>query len=104
MRIVETKVFTRQVTDLLTDEEYRGLQGMLVGRPDAGAVIVGTGGARKLRWAPAGQGKRGAVRVIYYWADTEGLILMLLAYAKNEQDALTGDQKKMLRQVIEGAG
>jgi hypothetical protein len=105
MRIIETRVFTRQVQALLTDDEYRGLQEMLVARPDAGKVIVGTGGARKIRWATEGQGKRGGVRVIYYWATAEGMILMLLVYAKNESDTLTDQQKKALKKVIEeGAG
>ena len=60
-------MFTRQVDATLTRDDYRALQLHLLGRPDAGAVIPGAGGLRKLRWAVAGRGKRGGVRVIYYW-------------------------------------
>jgi hypothetical protein len=58
MVIIETCVFTRQVRELLSDEEYRELQTALVNRPNAGAVIIGSGGLRKLRWATKGKGKR----------------------------------------------
>ena len=68
MQIIETSAFTRRVAGLLTDDEYRALQSALVVNPEAGAVIVGTGGARKVRWAREGRGKSGGVRVIYYYA------------------------------------
>lgn len=67
MRFVETPVFTRAVTSLLSDEEYRQLQLALLIRPEQGALIRGSGGLRKLRWGAQGRGKRGGVRVIYYW-------------------------------------
>ena len=76
---------------------------MLVVNPEAGRVIVGTGGARKVRWALAGRGKSGGARVIYYWADARDIILMLMIYAKNEQDTLTDAQKRAIRAVIEGS-
>ncbi len=56
---------------------------------------------RKLRWAAQGRGKRGGVRVIYYWAVVQDKILMLFMYAKNEQDDLTPDQLKVLRRIVE---
>ena len=65
MVIVETSVFTRQVQTLLSDDEYRELQAVLVARPGLGPVIPGSGGIRKVRWAARGQGKRGGARVIY---------------------------------------
>jgi len=99
--IVETSIFTRQVLALLSDEEYRRLQTALVLHPDMGAVIPGSGGLRKLRWAVEGRGKRGGVRVIYYWAIVHDKILMLFMYAKNEQDDMTYDQIKVLRRIIE---
>jgi len=101
MQIVETPIFTRRVTELLSDEEYRALQAVLLARPDVGRVIVGTGGARKVRWAVEGRGKSGGVRAIYYWANARGIILMLMVYPKNEQDALTDAQRKALRAIIE---
>jgi hypothetical protein len=101
MVIVETPTFTRRVLELLTDEAYRELQAALTIRPTLGAVISGSGGLRKVRWAPAGTGKRSGVRVIYYWAATQHRILMLLVYAKNERDDLSPDQLRVLRRVVE---
>ena len=96
MVIVETSIFTRQVLTLLSDEAYRRLQMALVLHPDLGAVIPGSGGLRKVRWVMEGRGKRGGVRVIYYWAIIHDKILMLYTYAKNEQDDLTSEQLMVL--------
>ena len=101
MVIVETSVFTRLVTKLLPDEEYRELQAILIDRPDAGSVIPGSGGLRKIRWSASGHGKRGGARIIYYWATTQERILMLFIYAKNESEDLTPGQIKILRQIVE---
>ena len=89
MVIIETSVFTRRVTVLLSDDEYRELQATLVERPKAGPVIPGSGGIRKLRWSASGRGKRGGARVIYYWATEQDHLLMLFIYAKNESEDLT---------------
>ncbi len=67
MEFIETPTFTRLITDLLTDNEYRLLQNILVEDPERGALIRGGGGIRKLRYALAGGGKSGGIRVIYYW-------------------------------------
>ncbi|HZY41539.1 MAG TPA: type II toxin-antitoxin system RelE/ParE family toxin, partial [Anaerolineae bacterium] len=101
MIFIETSIFTRQVLDLLTDEEYRELQQVLVNRPEAGSLIVGSGGLRKIRWAKQGRGKRGGVRVIYYWAVSSEQILMLFVYPKSERDDLTPIQIKMLKQIVQ---
>ena len=101
MVIIETSIFTRQVQALLSNEEYRQLQLALVIQPDMGAVISGSGGLRKVRWSLKGRGKRGGVRVIYYWAVVQDKILMLFMYAKNEQEDLTLDQLKVLRRIVE---
>lgn len=101
MIIVETSVFTRQVQKHLTDDEYKELQIALVERPDAGDLIKESGGLRKVRWAIGGRGKRGGVRVIYYWAVSQDRLLMLLMYAKNEQDDLSREQLKLLKQIVE---
>ena len=101
MVIIETSVFTRRVTALLADDEYRELQATLVERPKAGPVIPGSGGIRKLRWSASGRGKRGGARVIYYWAAEQDHLLMLFIYAKNESDDLTRDQIKTLRHIVE---
>ena len=67
MVIIETPIFTRRIQDILADDEYRLLQTQLVQKPDAGKIIPGSGGLRKLRWSAGGHGKRGGIRVIYYW-------------------------------------
>jgi hypothetical protein len=77
------------------------LQLALVLRPEAGAVLRGSGGLRKIRRSVPGRGKRGGVRVIYYWAKDEDLFYMLLAYAKNRQEDLTPRQLKLLRALAQ---
>lgn len=100
MIIVETHIFTRQVLLLLSDEEYRLLQSVLANRPDAGVIIPSSGGLRKMGWGMTGRGKRGGVRVIYYWAVKQERILMLLIYPKNVKDDMTQEQLKILRKIV----
>jgi hypothetical protein len=100
MRFVETPIFTKVITTLLDDDEYRSLQVALMLRPEQGPVIRGAGGLRKVRWARAGTGKRGGLRVIYYWAPTESAFYMLYAYAKNEQGDLTPGQARELGRLV----
>jgi hypothetical protein len=101
MQFIETSVFTRQVTALLTDEEYGQLQVALSAHPDAGDIILGSGGLRKIRWAISGRGKRGGVRAIYYWRVRQDQILMLFMYSKTEKDDLTTQQLQVLREIVE---
>jgi mRNA-degrading endonuclease RelE of RelBE toxin-antitoxin system len=101
MILIETHIFTRKLKTLLSDDEYRKLQHKLVLRPDAGDIIPGSGGLRKLRWAGSGRGKSGGVRVIYYWFPQKEVILMLFIYPKSEQDDLTSKQLKTLKNIIE---
>jgi len=101
MIIKETSFFTKQVDKLLDRESYRLLQLHLLVNPAAGDLIRGTGGLRKIRWQGSGRGKRGGIRAIYYWAQGDGVILFLLAYAKKDKDDLTPNQKKILRQLVE---
>jgi hypothetical protein len=101
MLIVETAIFTRRIQALISDEQYRLLQLQLIAQPDVGKVIPQSGGLRKLRWSLSGRGKRGGIRVIYYWSASRETILMLFVYAKNEQDDLTRQQLKILRKIIE---
>ena len=102
MVIIETSIFTRQVLELLSDDEYRKLQVVLANRPNAGDLIKGSGGMRKIRWTIEGRGKRGGVRVIYYWAVKQERLLMLFIYPKSERGDLTPAQIKVLRNIIEG--
>ncbi len=97
----ETTIFTRQITELLSDEELSALQWVLIANPDRGDLIRGSGGLRKIRCAGSGRGKRGGLRVIYYWHVPGSTILFLLAYPKNEQENLTPAQLKVLKSIIE---
>jgi mRNA-degrading endonuclease RelE of RelBE toxin-antitoxin system len=101
MVFIETSVFTRQILNLVSEDEYRELQTFLAARPDAGPIIRGTAGLRKLRWSSESRGKSGGIRVIYYWVVAEDRILFLLMYRKGEQDDLTPAQRKILRRIVE---
>lgn len=67
MEFIETTAFTRYVYEYLSDDEYSGLQNFLLQYPEAGKVVPGSGGVRKIRWAMSGKGKSSGVRVIYYF-------------------------------------
>jgi hypothetical protein len=101
MVVLETSLFTRQVTETLSDDDYARLQAVLTARPDTGAVIRGSGGLRKIRWATSGKGKRGGVRIIYYWAPAQEQLLMLMLFSKNERANLTQAQVKVLRKLVD---
>jgi mRNA-degrading endonuclease RelE of RelBE toxin-antitoxin system len=101
MVIVETRVFTRLITRLLTDEELRKLQIALVMRPEQGPLVRGGKGLRKIRWTLPGRGKSGALRVLYYWDRPQDRIYMLYVFEKPSQADLTAAQVKELARVIE---
>jgi len=85
----------------MDDEQYAALQAQLARQPDGGKVIPGSGGLRKMRWAGSGRGKRGGLRLIYYWWQAKDRISMLLIYPKNDQDDLSAEQLKQLRKALE---
>ena len=101
MIFIETPVFEEDIQQLMPDETYAEFQQHLADHPNAGDVIQDTGGIRKLRWNLPGTGKRGGVRMIYYWRVAEDQILMLLAYKKTKQTDLTPAQKRALKTVVE---
>ena len=101
MIFIETSFFTADVQELLPDDLYAELQNHLSLHPDAGDVIQETGGLRKLRWKLPGKGKRGGVRVIYFWRSAADQILMLAIYPKSAKDDLSPAEKKALRRVLE---
>lgn len=82
VEFVETPTFTRLIGKLMDDSEYAKMQLALVLRPDWGKVIPGGGGLRKLRWAGSGRGKRGGLRVIYYWQTADDQIWLLVAFRR----------------------
>lgn len=102
MVIIETPIFTRRIQEILSDEEYRLLQVQLINKPDSGKIIRGSGGLRKLRWSASGHGKRGGIRVIYYWFVPQNTLLLLFVYPKSERDDLTPEQLRQLKKVVEG--
>lgn len=101
MEFIETSVFTKASRSLLTDSELRQLQMTLLLHPGMGHVIPGSGGLRKIRWLSGGKGKRGGVRVIYYWVTADHKIYLLYAYSKSKQEDLTLDQIKVFKRLIE---
>ncbi len=99
---VETKLFTRLVQEYLSDEEYSKLQQALLANPEAGLVIPGSGGIRKLRWSVAGRGKRGGIRVIYFLRARRGQIWMLTLYPKNVAENIPAHVLKQIKDEIDG--
>lgn len=103
MEIVETPIFTKKIKAILSDDEYSKLQRALVINPEAGTIIPAASGLRKLRWTTSDKGKRGGVRVIYYWHIQDEKIYMLFPYKKSKQENLTKKQMEILiRYVKEG--
>lgn len=98
----ETSSFTATVSDYLSDDEYKALQQELLINPECGDVMPRTGGFRKLRWGDRrrGKGKRGGLRVIYYWLSSDGQMWMFAIYDKDELENLTCDQERALKQAI----
>ncbi len=99
---VETKLFTRLVSDLLGDDEYALLQQALIANPELGDVIPDSGGVRKMRWGAAGRGKRGGLRVIYYLRTRQGQIWMLTVYPKNVADSIPAHLLRQIKDEIDG--
>jgi hypothetical protein len=104
LRFVETPIFTEDIVQILADSEYAELQAALILQPDLGELMPGTGGLRKMRWASPsqGRGKRGGIRIIYYWYVSDSLIYLLMAYPKSKREDLSAQQKQMLRKIAEG--
>ena len=103
LTFIETKLFTSLIRQYLSDDEYSALQQALVARPDAGDVIRGSGGVRKLRWGVAGRGKRGGVRVVYYVRSHQDEVWMLTVYAKNEAASIPGHILRKIKEEIDGS-
>ncbi len=103
MEFIEARTFTAHLVDYLEDDEYRVLQTFLAGTPEAGDVIPGTGGFRKLRWADPvrGKGKRGGLRVIYYFLLGDAQIWLMTLYDKGEMPDLNAAEKRALKSALE---
>jgi hypothetical protein len=99
---IELPAFERHRANYLDDDDFLGLQNLLMLHPEAGDSIPRTGGLRKLRFADArrGKGKRGGLRVIYYWWDTGSQFWLFTLYDKDEMADLTPLQRKALKEMI----
>lgn len=100
---VELPPFQRLRDEYFDDASFKALQTVLMQDPDAGDVIKGTGGLRKIRHADErrGKGKRGGLRVIYFWKSLDDQFWLFTVYDKDEEDDLTADQRKLLKQRLE---
>ena len=100
MEIIETSIFTKRITEILKDDEYKELQSFLCQHPKSGDVIRGSGGLRKLRWNFKGTGKSGKVFEIFTIFLKENSILMVYVYKKSETENLTPKQIDALRKAF----
>ncbi len=98
---IETKLFSQLRESYLADDDYAKLQEALIERPERGAVIPGSGGVRKLRWAQPGRGKRGGIRVVYYAKVRDGVLFMLTLYAKNEEENIPAHILRKIREELD---
>jgi hypothetical protein len=92
--VVETQAFARSAAKIWSLDEVAALVDHMARNPEAGDVIPGTGGVRKMRWSRAGSGKRGGTRVIYFYYRSDFPLYLLLAYGKAQATDLTQDEKK----------
>jgi hypothetical protein len=99
---VELPAFERNRSAYLTDEALRGLQNAMLNNPEAGDVITGTGGLRKVRHGDAtrGKGKRGGLRIIYYWWEPKRQFWLFTLYDKDELDDLSPKEKAVLKTLL----
>jgi mRNA-degrading endonuclease RelE of RelBE toxin-antitoxin system len=100
---IESSLFTRMVYDYLSEGDYTAFQQFLMEQPEAGDLVKGSGGVRKVRWARAGAGKSGGVRVCYYTRNAAGQILLLLIYAKSVRASIPGAVLKQIKEVLDHA-
>jgi hypothetical protein len=101
MSVAETAPFTRQAAKLWTEADRHDFVDFIAANPDAGDVIPDTGGLRKVRWTRPGTGKRGGVRVIYFYHDDSMPLYLLLIYAKAERENWTRDEKRRAQALTE---
>ena len=101
LTVVETPTFVSDARDLWSEEERGAFCAWIAANPEAGDVIPGSGGCRKVRWSRTGSGKRGGVRVIYFTRLASGEIWLLVIYAKNVQGNIPAQVLKAIREALE---
>jgi hypothetical protein len=97
--VLQLPKFKAEATEVVGSDGIKAVAVYLIDHPDAGDVIPGAGGARKLRWAAKGKGKRGGARIIHLYVMIAGRIYLLRCYAKNVRTDLSADERKELRQI-----
>jgi hypothetical protein len=100
---IELPAFSRYRDDYFTEDSFSELQQYLNKSPEAGDLIPNTGGVRKLRWMRAGMGKRGGLRIIYYFQCRKGLIWLLIVYSKSASENISSRTLRALREVADNA-
>lgn len=103
LTVIETPTFVRLASDCWNDEDRMRFISFIAGSPDAGDVVPGSGGVRKVRWGVAGRGKRGGVRVIYFNRLANGEIWLLLVYGKSVRDNIPAHVLRQIKEEIEDA-
>ena len=98
--VAETKAFQRKIEELLSDQEKEDLIYYLSEHPNSGALVRGTGGIRKLRWAQYGRGKSGGIRVIYYFHSDDMPLYLLAAFGKSEKANLSEQERNILAKAV----
>jgi len=99
--VVETPLFQRLADDYWTEEERSSFVSFIAAHPEAGDVVPGSGGVRKVRWSMAGSGKRGGMRVIYFNRLSAGEIWLLVLYAKSEAESIPTHTLRRIKEEIE---
>ncbi len=100
MLFIETSVFSNYIHEYLSEDEYADLQNFLAEDPYSGKVVPSSGGVRKLRWSAKGRGKRGGIRVVYYWKSARNEIWMLTVYSKNQKENIPSHILKKIAEEI----
>lgn len=97
--VAETQTFLKQAEKIWGDEERMALIDHVARNPEAGVIVPGTGGVRKMRWGRAGGGKRGGARVVYFYYHTDAPLYLLLAYAKAKAEDMSADEKRAAKAI-----
>jgi mRNA-degrading endonuclease RelE of RelBE toxin-antitoxin system len=100
MKIVYTTIYERKISAILTPLEREAVENDIANNPTLYPVIPGTGGIRKARAARSNKGKRGGVRIAFYFWQMESTIFMLTAYAKSDQEDLSASEKKQTKALV----
>ena len=98
--VAETQLFIRQASAVWTDADREEFIDFIASSPEAGDVIPGTGGVRKIRWGRPGAGKRGGVRVIYFFHDADRPLFLLMVYAKAQKENLSAAETRAARELV----